>query len=97
MVIAATIGTLAGAALGTRYMVLILFPATFVGIIGVAAIGLLCHMAGSPLCATAIIFMTSLQLGYLAGAFSRMLFAEARQAGFQVSAPGATARRTPPA
>lgn len=97
MVIAATIGILTGAALGTRYKVLILVPAFAIGLATFLAIGLVRSMPLLSTGVTTLLFVTGLQIGYVTGGFCRILFSEARQTRLQVPTPGTAARRAPTA
>jgi hypothetical protein len=79
MVMIALCSSLIGAVLGTRFKVLILFPAIMVGLASVAAIATL---RGSPLSTAigaAMIVAIFLQLGYLGGLGTRLCLALARR------------------
>ena len=78
MMIVATIAMLVGAALGTRYKVLVLIPAFGLGLAAILATG---HVYGTPfssISVASLLFVTSLQIGYISGGFIRTLFASAR-------------------
>ena len=84
MVIAATIAMLTGAVLGTHYKVLVLVPAFAIGLTVILALSPVFDMSWLSVGTTALLFVTSLQIGYLTGGFLRIFFAGARQTSPQI-------------
>lgn len=80
MVMIALCSSLVGAVLGTRFKVQVLFPATALGIAMVAAAAAYRSAAISTAILAAVVCMVSLQLGYLAGLFTRFCMAASRVA-----------------
>jgi hypothetical protein len=95
MMIAATIGMLIGAALGTRYKVLVLVPAIALGLVAILAIGLFYGTPLPSISVASLLFVTCLQIGYLGGGLIRTLFASARLPNLRgaASPPAASSSR----
>jgi hypothetical protein len=80
MVMIALCSSLIGAVVGTRFKVQVLFPAAVLGIVTVAAAAAYTGSTISWAILAAIVCVTSLQLGYLAGLFTRFCMAASRTA-----------------
>jgi len=85
MVIVATIGMLIGAALGTRYKVLVLVPAFGLGLAAIFATGLVYGTPLSSISVASLLFVTCLQIGYIGGGFIRTLLPSARLPSLRVA------------
>lgn len=78
MVTIAIVSVLVGAALGSRYKVLIVVPVT---VLAVAAVAMVCISNGHGFWSTAAavaLVATSLELGYFGGSFASFALASAR-------------------
>jgi hypothetical protein len=64
--------------MGTRFKVLVLFPTALLGCAMVVVVALFKGLAISSAIAAAIICVTSLQMGYLGGLFTRFHMAASR-------------------
>jgi hypothetical protein len=80
MIMLALVGALAGAVLGLRYKVLILVPAIWLGVVLVVAVGIGHGDGAGSIALACAALATALQLGYLAGTFTRFTIAGARAA-----------------
>jgi hypothetical protein len=78
MVMIALCSSLIGTVLGTRFRIQVLFPAAMLGFVIVAAVAVFKGSAISSAIAAAIICVISLQIGYLAGLFTRFCMAASR-------------------
>lgn len=78
MVMIALCSSLIGAVMGTRFKVQVLFPAAVLGIVMVAAAAAYKGSAMSSMIVAAVVCVTSLQLGYFAGLFTRFCMAASR-------------------
>jgi hypothetical protein len=83
MVMIALCSSLIGAVLGTRFRIQILFPATVLGFLIVAAVAAFKGPPISSTIAAAIVFATALQVGYLGGLFTRFCLAAARLSSYR--------------
>ena len=92
MVMIALCSSLIGAVLGTRFKVQVLFPATMLGLVVVAAVAAFKGSAISTAIAASIVYAISLQLGYIGGVFTRFCMAAARVASHR-SLRSTTVRR----
>ena len=80
MVMIALCSSLIGAVLGTRFRVLVLFPAAMLGLATVALIAVVKGSAVLSAVAAALIYSISLQFGYLGGLLARASMTAARVA-----------------
>jgi hypothetical protein len=80
MVMIALCSSLIGAVMGIRFKVQVLFPAAVLGIVTVAAVALHKGSTISWASVAAIVCVASLQIGYLAGLFTRFCMAASRMA-----------------
>jgi hypothetical protein len=80
MVMIALCSSLIGAVLGTRLRVQVLLPAAMLGLVIVATVATFKGSALSSAVAAAIVFVISLQIGYLGGLFTRFCMAASRVA-----------------
>ena len=80
MVMIALCSSLIGAVLGTRFRVLVLFPAMVLGFALVAAVAAFKGSAMSSAVLAAAIYAIALQVGYLGGLFTRYCMAAVRVA-----------------
>jgi hypothetical protein len=80
MVMIALCSSLIGAVVGTRFKVQVLFPTAVLGIVTVAAAALYKGSTMSWATLAVIVCVTSLQIGYLAGLFTRFCMAASRMA-----------------
>jgi hypothetical protein len=80
MVMIALCSSLVGAVMGTRFRVLVLFPAAMIGCAIVAALSALKGSAISSAVVAAIVCVVSLEMGYLGGLFTRFCLAASRVA-----------------
>jgi hypothetical protein len=83
MVMIALCSSLIGAVLGTRFRIHVLLPAAVLGLMIVAAVAALKGSAASSAITAAIVFVITLQLGYLGGLFTRFCLAAARLASYR--------------
>lgn len=91
MLMIALCSSLVGAVMGTRFKVQMLFPAVVLGIAMVAAVAAYKGSAVSSTIVAAVVCVTSLQLGYFAGLFTRFCMAASRVASHR-SLPSTAAR-----
>jgi hypothetical protein len=80
MVMIALCSSLIGAVLGTRFRVLVLFPAAIVGFAIITTVAAFKGSAMSSAIVAAIVCVISLQIGYLGGLFTRFCMAASRLA-----------------
>jgi hypothetical protein len=80
MIMIALCSSLIGAVMGTRFKVQVLFPAAALGIATVAAVALYRGSTISWASVAVIVCVASLQIGYLAGLFTRFCMAASRMA-----------------
>ncbi len=85
MMIVATIAMFIGAALGTRYKVLVLVPAFGLGLAVILATGFVYGTPFSSISVANLLFVTSLQIGYISSGFIRTLFVSARLPSLRVA------------
>jgi hypothetical protein len=78
MMIVATIAMLIGAALATRFKVLVLIPAFGLGLAAIFATGFVYGTPFSTVIVASFLFVTGLQIGYISHGFIRILFASMR-------------------
>jgi hypothetical protein len=78
MVMIALCCSLIGAAMGTSFRVQVLFPAAILGCAIVAAVTVIKGSAVSSAIVAVIVCVTSLQIGYLGGLFTRFYMAASR-------------------
>jgi hypothetical protein len=78
MVIIALCSTLIGAVLGTSFRVQVLFPAAVLSLLIVSAVAALERAAISSAMLAAVVFVVSLQIGYLGGLMTRFFMAASR-------------------
>ena len=80
MVMIALCSSLIGAVLGTRFRIEVLFPAAMLGLVIVATVAALKGSAMSSAIVAVIVWVISLQIGYLGGLFTRFCMAASRVA-----------------
>jgi len=80
MVMIALCSSLVGAVLGTRFRVLVLFPAALIGFVTIAVVAALKGAAVSSATLAVVLLVTSLQLGYVGGIFTRYCMVASRVA-----------------
>jgi hypothetical protein len=78
MVMIALCSTLIGAVLGTRYRVQVLFPAAMLASLIVAAVAAFKGATTSSAMLATVVFVVSLQIGYLGGLLTRFFMAASR-------------------
>jgi hypothetical protein len=91
MVMIALCSSLIGAVLGIRFRVQVLFPVATFGLLTVAAVTAFKGTAVSSAILASIISVTSLQIGYLGGLFTRFFMTASRVTSLR-SLPSTTVR-----
>jgi hypothetical protein len=78
MIMVALSGLLFGAVLGTRFKVQVIYPAATLGLVVLVSVAVFKGSAISSALLAAIVYVISLQIGYLGGLFTRFCMVAAR-------------------